>query len=142
MSKNINGALKNLFLELGGNSSALADNSKISDYIDDIAEILSAPFEEFDITATYNSETEQYSIDKTAVEISEAVASGKKIFLIPNFDNFNADSNKIQATVFASGALGFTGTLYGGSDDFYLMSAYVSANLVDIYYSKLSTIYG
>ncbi len=36
MSKTINQALKDLFLGLGGDSSALADNKDISDYIDDL----------------------------------------------------------------------------------------------------------
>jgi hypothetical protein len=35
-NKTINQALKDLFLGLGGESSALADNSSVSDYIEDL----------------------------------------------------------------------------------------------------------
>lgn len=42
MGKTITQALKDLFLAIGGNSSALADNSDISDYIADVETALKA----------------------------------------------------------------------------------------------------
>lgn len=42
MEKTINEALKDLFLGLGGNSSALADNSTVSDYIEDLESAIKA----------------------------------------------------------------------------------------------------
>ena len=42
MSKTINQALKDLFLGLGGDASALADNKDISDYIDDLESAIKA----------------------------------------------------------------------------------------------------
>lgn len=42
MAKTINEALKDLFLGLGGNSSALADNSTVSDYIEDLTSAIKA----------------------------------------------------------------------------------------------------
>lgn len=74
MSKNINEALKNLFLELGGNGSALADNSKISDYIDDLADVLSP--EPMIVTVSAGA------VDKTFAEIKSAFEAGKNIHLV------------------------------------------------------------
>lgn len=42
MAKTINEALKDLFLGIGGNSSALADNSTVSDYIEDLTSAIKA----------------------------------------------------------------------------------------------------
>lgn len=42
MGKTINQALKDLFLSLGGESSALADNTSVSDYIADLESAIKA----------------------------------------------------------------------------------------------------
>ena len=82
MSKNqtINDALKALFLELGGDSTKLADNQKISDYIDDIAEELGAIASKgatFDFSI---SEVEgAYQLDEGATykDIADATRGGR-----------------------------------------------------------------
>lgn len=42
MGKTINEALKDLFIGLGGNSSALTDNDSVSDYIEDLESAIKA----------------------------------------------------------------------------------------------------
>ena len=42
MGKTINEALKDLFIGLGGNSSALSDNDSVSDYIEDLESAIKA----------------------------------------------------------------------------------------------------
>ena len=142
MSKNqtISDALKALFLELGGDASKLADNQKISDYIDDLATVLTSAPEEFDITLTHDDDN-GYAIDKTHEEIEEAIATGKTIYLIPAFNNFDMDNNKILATVFGSyGTIGFIGTLYGGSDDFYIMGVHLSSGNIVVHYETIQQV--
>lgn len=80
MSKTINEALRNLFLELGGNSSELADNSKISDYIDDLVDVLGngGGASIFNVEfATEDDET--FTCNKTFEEIKEAYDNGSII---------------------------------------------------------------
>jgi hypothetical protein len=89
MSKNqtINDALKALFLELGGDSTKLADNQKISDYIDDLATVLNVGGNEpFVITISRADGSTTPVIDKTFTEIKEAFLEGKN--LVAKFVNF------------------------------------------------------
>lgn len=45
MANTINEALKNVFLSLGGNPTALSDNSTVSDYIEDLGNAIKAEAE-------------------------------------------------------------------------------------------------
>lgn len=45
MAKTINEALKDVFLSLGGNPTALSDNSTVSDYIKDLGDAIKAEVE-------------------------------------------------------------------------------------------------
>ena len=67
MGKTINEALKDLFLGLGGNSSALSDNDSVSDYIEDLESAIKASAggaAEDLIDDTESSETKTYSSSK------------------------------------------------------------------------------
>lgn len=69
MGKTINEALKDLFLGLGGNSSALSDNDSVSDYIEDLESAIKASAggaAEDLIDDTESSETKTYSSSKIA----------------------------------------------------------------------------
>lgn len=69
MGKTINEALKDLFLGLGGNSSALSDNDSVSDYIEDLESAIKASAggaAEDLIDDTEASETKTYSSSKIA----------------------------------------------------------------------------
>lgn len=141
-NQTISEALKNLFIELGGDPTKLTDNQKVSDYIDDLATVLSGAPEEFVITIT--QEDEKYVSDKTAREIAAALEAGKKLVVSPQFNNFNLSGNgKISLSSVAAYSLGFVGTLYGGSDDDYLIALYLSLNteensiIFDIAYTQI-----
>lgn len=69
MGKTVNEALKDLFIGLGGNSSALSDNDSVSDYIEDLESAIKASAggaaaDLIDDTAA--SETKTYSSSKIA----------------------------------------------------------------------------
>ena len=67
MAKTINEALKDLFLGLGGSSSALSDNSTVSDYIEDLESAIKASAgsaAEDLIDDSESSETKTYSSSK------------------------------------------------------------------------------
>lgn len=69
MGKTINEALKDLFLGLGGKSSALSDNDSVSDYIEDLESAIKASAggaAEDLIDDTEASETKTYSSSKIA----------------------------------------------------------------------------
>ena len=69
MGKTINEALKDLFIGLGGNSSALSDNDSVSDYIEDLESAIKASAggaAEDLIDDTESSETKTYSSSKIA----------------------------------------------------------------------------
>ncbi len=69
MGKTINEALKDLFIGLGGNSSALSDNDSVSDYIEDLESAIKASAggaAEDLIDDTEASETKTYSSSKIA----------------------------------------------------------------------------
>ena len=66
-NKTINQALKDLFLGLGGNSSALADNTSASDYIEDLESAIKATASDAAgdiIDDSEASETKAYSSSK------------------------------------------------------------------------------
>ena len=63
--KTINQALKDLFLGLGGDPTALADNSSVSDYIEDLESAIKAQGGGAEIDDTTASETTVYSSSKT-----------------------------------------------------------------------------
>jgi hypothetical protein len=111
-NQTISEALKNLFIELGGDPTKLTDNQKVSDYIDDLATVLGGP-ETFEITL--GMEDSEYTIDKTKAEIEAALASGAKIVLKLDFVNF---TGSIEMASKESDGIGFVGALYGASDDF------------------------
>lgn len=74
-NKTINQALKDLFLGLGGNESALADNTSASDYIEDLESAIkeTATDSAADIIDdTEASETKTYSSSKVESLIPEA----------------------------------------------------------------------
>lgn len=83
MAKTINEALKDLFLGLGGSSSALADNSTVSDYIEDLESAIKSSAgsaAEDLIDDTESSETKTYSSSKIeslipAPELPEVAAA-------------------------------------------------------------------
>ncbi len=72
-NKTINQALKDLFLGLGGNESALSDNQTVSDYIDDL---------ESAIKASASGAAEDLIDDETASETT-TYSSSKIASLIP-----------------------------------------------------------
>ena len=94
MSKNqtISEALKALFLELGGDASKLADNQKISDYIDDLATVIGATPEPFDVVYTCTEAQGTQTLSKTPAEILEAYNAGKVVRFIATADNYFYDS--------------------------------------------------
>lgn len=63
MSKTINEALKDVFLELGGDPTSLSDNQTVSDYIEDLAEAIKSETGSV-IDDTEASETKTYSSSK------------------------------------------------------------------------------
>lgn len=83
MGKTINEALKDLFIGLGGNSSALSDNDSVSDYIEDLESAIKASAggaAEDLIDDTESSETKTYSSSKIvslipAPELPEVAAA-------------------------------------------------------------------
>ena len=91
-NKTINQALKDLFLGLGGNSSALADNTSASDYIEDL---------ESAIKETANDAAGDL-IDDTEASETKAYSSSKVESLIPapELPEVTTDDNgKILAVV-------------------------------------------
>lgn len=69
MGKTINEALKDLFIGLGGKSSALSDNDSVSDYIEDLESAIKASAggaAEAIIDDSAASETKTYSSSKIA----------------------------------------------------------------------------
>lgn len=146
MSKNqtISGALKALFLELGGDSTKLADNSKISDYIDDLASVLEPKAPElFVVTYSYNETSEANELDKTWAEIAEAYAQGKTIALDATGFYFATDTVTLSpiASLIPTGIktgedgvltqLDFSGIVYGSGDSYYLTLFELNANGAD-----------
>ena len=83
MGKTINEALKDLFIGLGGNSSALSDNDSVSDYIEDLESAIKASAggaAEYLIYDSAASETKTYSSSKIvslipAPELPEVAAT-------------------------------------------------------------------
>lgn len=68
-NKTINEALKDVFLELGGNPSELSDNSTVSDYIEDLTSAIKAEASSAStdiINDEEASETTTYSSSKIA----------------------------------------------------------------------------
>lgn len=86
MGNTINDALKNLFLELGGDPAKLVDNHNVTDYINDLASALSGGggsennmfIVTFTIDWTEGSPTA--TTDKTFSEVKGAYKTGKTIF--------------------------------------------------------------
>lgn len=79
--KTINQALKDLFLGLGGDSSALADNSSVSDYIEDLESAIKGAASGAQIDDETASTTTVYSGSKTeelinGIETLPSVAVG------------------------------------------------------------------
>ena len=72
--KTINQALKDLFLGLGGDSSALADNSSVSDYIEDLESAIKGAAAGAQINDETASTTTVYSSSKTE-DLIEAIPS-------------------------------------------------------------------
>ena len=70
-NKTINQALKDLFLGLGGNSSALADNTSASDYIEDLESAIKTTASDV-IDDSEASEAITYSSSKIESLIPEA----------------------------------------------------------------------
>ena len=146
MSKNqtISDALKALFLELGGDSAKLADNQKISDYIDDLASVLEPKAPElFVVSYSYNETSEANELDKTWEQIAEAYAQGKTIVLNANGYYFATDTVTLAPATNLSPngiktgedgeltQLDFSGIVYGSGDSFYLALFELNANRVD-----------
>lgn len=71
--KTINQALKDLFLGLGGDSSALADNSSVSDYIEDLESAIKGAASGAEIDDTTASESTVYSSSKVESIIPEGL---------------------------------------------------------------------
>lgn len=86
--KTINQALKDLFLGLGGDSSALADNTSVSDYIEDLESAIESKSAAL-IDDTQASEESVYSSSKVESLIPE-----------PELPTVTADDNgKVLAVV-------------------------------------------
>ena len=80
MGKTINEALKDLFIGLGGNSSALSDNDSVSDYLESAIKASAGGAAEDLIDDTESSETKTYSSSKIvslipAPELPEVAAA-------------------------------------------------------------------
>lgn len=88
MGKTINQALKDLFLGLGGDASALADNKDISDYIDDLESAIEGKTESL-IDDTEAKSTTTYSSSK----IESLIPADE----LPEVDS--GDNGKILAVV-------------------------------------------
>ena len=73
-NKTINEALKDLFIGLGGNSSALADNDSVSDYIEDLESAIK----------TSASGAASDLIDDSEASESKTYSSSKIVSLIPS----------------------------------------------------------
>ena len=93
MGKTINEALKDLFIGLGGKSSALSDNDSVSDYIEDLESAIKASAggaAEDLIDDSAASETKTYSSSKIASlipapELPEvAVANNGQVLAVVN----------------------------------------------------------
>ena len=95
MSKNqtISEALKNLFIELGGDSSKLADNQKISDYIDDLESVLGGGVDYFDVHYTCEESEGTQTLDKTPEEMLEAYHNGKTLRFISDAGNYFGEND-------------------------------------------------
>lgn len=97
--KTINQALKDLFLGLGGDSSALADNSSVSDYVEDL---------ESAIKGAASGAVEEIIDDEAASE-SKTYSSAKIESLIPTDElpSVTSDDNgKILAVANGAWTLG------------------------------------
>lgn len=98
-NKTINEALKALFIELGGDSTKLADNQKISDYIDDIAEELGALATD---KAVFEFKVESDGTDYTLADgftfddIIGAFRAGKMLRLFNNDENESFYANYVD----------------------------------------------
>lgn len=117
MSRTITDALQKVFLKLGGNVQDIQDNKTVTDYVDDLGEVLEslaelpvvtssdngkilkvvdgkwnkgdAPSNEpFIVTITGELDGE-YTIDKTYLQTKEAYLAGKQIILNNNDDSSN-----------------------------------------------------
>ena len=109
--KTINQALKDLFLGLGGNPSALSDNTSVSDYIEDLE-------------GAIKGETSSIIDDTTASE-SKVYSSSKVESLIPTDELPSVTSEDIGdvLTVVSDGESGATwgkATPSGGSEITYI----------------------
>ena len=119
--KTINQALKDLFLGLGGDSSALEDNSSVSDYIADLESAIKAcasGSSEDLIDDTDASETKTYSSSKieTLTDlIDDTEASETKTYSSSKIENLTGST--YSETVIFNGHLEKTGTNTGTLDE-------------------------
>lgn len=102
MSKTINEALKDVFLELGGDPTALSDNQTVSDYIEDLAEAIKAETGSV-IDDTEASETKTYSSSKVENLVEGVLPSvtatdnGKVLTVVSGeWQEANAPSNLVD----------------------------------------------
>lgn len=116
MGKTINQALTDLFLGLGGNASALADNQSVSDYIADLESAIKAyagGAAEDVIDDTTASESTTYSSSKintlTAKELpAVAAANNGQVLAVVNGEWTLCSISAVADTT--SGAVTFTFT--------------------------------
>ena len=77
--ENVNDALKELYVFLGGDASTIKNGATVTDYVRLLKDVLGKP-EDFVVTLTYSSGS--YTADKTYEQISTAISSGKKVYLV------------------------------------------------------------
>ena len=109
-NKTINQALKDLFLGLGGNPSALSDNTSVSDYIEDLESAIKGAASGAQIDDTTASESTVYSSSKTesliptVPEIDDTTASESSLYSSSKVESLVGGVNKVSV---------YTGTIAG-----------------------------
>ena len=110
MSKTINEARKDVFLNLGGNPSELSDNSTVSDYIEDLGSAIKAEA----------SSASEALIDDTKKGAKTTYSSNKIESIVPVIDDTTASATKVYssskvASLIPEGSTEERGYVFGSS---------------------------
>ena len=127
--KTINQALKDLFLGLGGDSSALADNSSCSDYIEDLESAIKGAASGAQIDDTAPSETKVYSSSKVE-SLIPSIPDDEKVVIFeikkdPNSLAYVLQGGKKFTNVYSEFQAGNFPVLYNSTTGAYLLPALI-----------------